>query len=58
MRRLAALPLALLLACSNAGPEEKSMDEKLKKLTPLQLEVPMIKRVHMASRNGLVLRVW
>lgn len=39
MRRLAALPLALLLACSGAGPEEKTMDEKIKKLTPLQLEV-------------------
>lgn len=39
MKRLAALPLALLLACSNAGQEEKPMDEKIKKLTPLQLEV-------------------
>jgi methionine-R-sulfoxide reductase len=39
VKRLAALPLALLLACTNAGPEEKPMDEKIKKLTPLQLEV-------------------
>lgn len=39
MKRLAALPLALLLACSGAGPEERPMDEKIKKLTPLQLEV-------------------
>jgi len=39
VKRLATLPLALLLACSGAGPEEKSMDKKLKKLTPLQLEV-------------------
>ncbi len=39
MKRTAALPLLLCLAACSPGKEKMPMDEKLKKLTPLQYEV-------------------